>query len=394
MQRIGYDFDGIFHKNIREKDGLGERHHINNVPLTIYYEIIHKIKQDKANNNEVYVISRGEGDRVRQNIDEIFKNVYSIDIRKDFIKDKNIITDLYKKNIHKSKIIKELGINEFYDDSEYNIHEINRERKKGNLDTKLILVNPDVEEQKEIKKDNLKILSYNVNWKHMLGREDGQIKECSKKDLCAGNINKLILDELPLDFILLQECANFDVLLDNLDKEYHIIKSKSDKEYIITCVNKKYKVTNKFGGKFESGRPFLVVFLEENICIVNLHMAHDEEYMRDLKIIEDRIYIKAPEIDISKYRIILGGDFNEDIGLSFTFLNNTMYNTKKNYSCCIFSTHMFKNKKLLQHKKGKNIDHILDSKQKPIYSITLTPLDGDKLIPGSDHLALYTELIN
>jgi hypothetical protein len=56
---------------------------------------------------------------------------------------------------------------------------------------------------------------------------------------------------------------------------------------------------------------------------------------------------------------------------------------------------MYKDKTILKYKKGKNIDHTLDSQESPVYSITLTPLDeNNKLIPGSDHLALYSELIN
>jgi len=393
MKRIGYDFDGVLHKDVIKQDSLGERHHTNNTPLRIYYDIIKQIINHVANNNEIFIISRGEGMRVRKNIDNIFKYIYSDTIRKDYIKDENIITDLYEKNISKSKIIKDLNIDEFYDDSIFNIHDINRQKKKGMVNTKILFVNPDKEEQLEVNKNNLKILSYNVNWKHMIGREDGQIKECKTKDLCSSNINNLILNELPLDFIFLQEFENEKILLKDIKKDFHIIKSISDKEYMVTCVNLKYTIKKTISGEFEKGRPFLVILLNENICLVNVHMPHNDDFKGNLKIIEETIIKEKLSFDLTNYRVILSGDFNQDIGLSLTFLGKTMYNTKKEYTCCLYSTHMYKNKNILLYKKGKNIDHTLDSHNSPIYSITLTPLDeNNNLIPGSDHLALYSEL--
>jgi hypothetical protein len=393
MKKIGYDFDGVLHKNVTAQDSLGERHHTDNTPLRIYYDIIQQIMGHIANNNEIYIISRGEGMRVRNNIDDIFKKIYSAELRKDYIKDENIYTDLYEKNISKSKLIEDLNIDEFYDDSVFNIHDINRQRKKGKINTKLLLVNPEKEEQIEIRKNNLKILSYNVNWKHMKGREDGEIKECKEKDLCSANINELILNELPLDFLFLQEFANEKVLLKDIKKEFHIIKSISEKEYMVTCINLKYNILKTISGEFEPGRPFLVVLLKEKVCLINVHMPHNDDYKGNLKIIEKKII--SNNINLENYRIIIGGDFNQDIGLNLTFLNKKMYNSKKEYSCCLFSTHMYKSKNILKYKKGKNIDHILDSEEPPVYSITLTPIDeNNKLIPGSDHLALYTELIN
>ncbi len=393
MKKIGYDFDGVLHKNVTSQDILGERHHINNVPLIIYYDIIQQIIKHVADDNEVYIISRGEGIRVRKSIDDIFKNIYSAELRKDYIKDENIITDLYEKNISKSKIIEDFNIDEFYDDSILNIHDINRQRKKGILDTKLLFVNPDKEEQIEINKDNLKILSYNVNWKHMKGREDGEIKECKKENLCSSNVNELIINELPLDFIFLQEFANEKVLLKDIKSKFHIIKSISEREYMVTCVNLKYTIKKTINGEFEKGRPFLIVLLNENICLVNVHMPHNDDYKGNLKIIEKRIL--KEKINLDNFRVILSGDFNQDIGLSLTFLGKKMYNTQKEYTCCLYSTHMYKNKNILKYKKGKNIDHTLDSAGIPVYSITLTPLDeNNNLIPGSDHLALYSELKN
>jgi hypothetical protein len=219
------------------------------------------------------------------------------------------------------------------------------------------------------------------------------IKECKEKDLCASNINKLIKDELPLDFILLQEFDNRDILLSDL-VNFDLFETKSDKENMVTLVNKKYKVTKVVDGEFEKGRPFLIVFLnidDKKICLINVHMAHNKQHIRDLKLIEDKIR-DSKDINIDEYRIIIGGDFNEEIGTNIPFCGKFMHNFFKKLTCCIYSTHIDKNNSILKYLKGKNIDHILDSQEEPVYTLNITPLDENKLIPASDHLALYSEL--
>jgi hypothetical protein len=308
-------------------------------------------------------------------------------------KEENIITDLGTTGISKSQIIKEKGIDVFFDDSVLNIHEINREKKKGNLKTQLYFVNPFLETYKRVKSNNLKVFSYNLNWENMKGMEKAPIKECQTKDLCATNINNLIRNELPLDFIFLQEFANEQVLLKDLNKDFNLVTTISDKESQAMLINKKYNIETKIEGEFEPGRPFLVVFLKEKICLVSVHMGHKKNVITELKKIEDKIY--SNNISTDPYRIILGGDFNADVGREVLFCEKSMRGFPKKFTCCVYSTHMGKQRDILKYMKGKNIDHILDSENEPVYGTVLTPIDNsNKLIPGSDHLAIYTELSN
>lgn len=384
--RIGYDFDGVFHKNVTTTDGLGERNYViptNN--LIEFYEMLDKIRKEIKEGHEIFIISRGKREEVIDNLKKLF--VYKL------FDEKNIITDLGEKNILKSQIIKEKGIDEFFDDSIFNIHDINKQKKKNNLRTKLYLVNPETDSYKRIRSKNIKILSYNVNWQNMLS-SNFKMKECNEKDLCASNINKLIKDELPLDFILLQEFENQDILLSELLDDFDLFKTKSDKESMVTLVNKKYKVTKEIAGEFEKGRPFLIVFInfeDKKICLINVHMAHKKQHLIDFKLIEEKIR-EAKDINIDEYRIIIGGDFNEEIGTNIPFCGKYMHNFFKKLTCCINSTHMNKNNSIMKYLKGKNIDHILDSQEDPVYTLTITPLHENKLIPASDHLALYSEL--
>jgi hypothetical protein len=383
--RIGYDFDGVLHKNVSDVDGLGEHNNKDEENLIGLYGILNRIRQEVSQGYEVFIVSRGDRKRILANLKKL-----AIDI---LFKDENIITDLEELNISKSKIIKDKKIDVFFDDSVLNIHEINREKKKGYLKTQLYHVNPFLETYKRIRSNNIRVLSYNLNWENMKGMEKAPIKECVTKDLCATNINKLILNELPLDFIFLQEFANGQILLKDLDKDYIFVTTLSDEEHMVILINKKYNIHKTIEGEFSSGRPFLVVFLEENICLVNVHMGHKKNILSELKKIEEKIYSNS--ISTDPYRIILGGDFNADIGREVLFCEKSMRSFPKKFTCCVYSTHMNKKRDILKYMKGTNIDHILDSENEPVYGTVLNPVDlENKLRPGSDHLAIYAELSN
>jgi hypothetical protein len=387
--KIAYDFDGVFHKNVSILDGLGERNFMKDNKLKEFYLILDKIRNEINDKHEIFIISRGNKQDVLETLDKLFIS--------PLIDRNNIITDLGEKNILKSQIIKEKGIDKFYDDSIYNIHEINLERKKNliNSNLELFLVDPDTDSIKEIKKDNLKLLTYNLSWHNMESNPKAPIKECKEKDLCSSNINNLIKNQLPLDFIFLQEVSNEKVLLKDLKEYFQIIKTVADKEVQLMLVNKKYEIESTFGGEFEKGRPYLAVFLKNKICLISVHMGHDEQFKRDLKKIEKNIYKIKSSKEMESYRIILGGDFNEDIGNNIDFCGKNMITQRKKFTCCVYSTHMYKNNSLLKYLKGKNIDHILDSLDEPIYITPVTPLNDKKeLQPGSDHLGLYGELKN
>ena len=382
--KIGYDFDGVFHNSVEDIDSLGERNYIDEENIIPFFVILDRVKKEISDGHEVFIISRNDKEIVLKNLKKL-----AIDI---LFKEDNIICDLGKKNISKSKIIKEKNIDVFFDDSVFNIHQINRDKKKKIFNTQLYLVDPILEQYKRIKSNNLKILSYNVNWQNMSGDKSAPIDACKTKDLCASNINNLILDELPLDFIFIQEVINEEVLFKDLEKDYKIVKTQTGNEMMCIVINKKYNVLTAIGGEFEPGRPFLVVFLNEGICLVNVHMGHKKNIVYELKKIEDEIYKR--KINVDPYRIILGGDFNADVGKEILFFEKNMFNFRKKFTCCVYTTHMGKSINNLRYIKGKNIDHILDSQDEPVYGTIITPLDeNNNLKPGSDHLGLYTELL-
>ena len=147
--KIGYDFDGVFHKSVGETDTLGERNYIDEENIIPFFVILDRVKKEIGAGHEVFIISRNDKEIVLKNLKKL-----AIDM---LFKDENIICDLGKKNISKSEIIKEKKIDVFFDDSVFNIHQINRDKKKKKLNTQLYLVNPVLEEYKRIKSNNLKM---------------------------------------------------------------------------------------------------------------------------------------------------------------------------------------------------------------------------------------------
>lgn len=375
--KIGYSFNELGKDNfIKEKNNLSK-----------IYSILNIIRQEIFNKNEVFIISRGKRNVVLSNIKKL--GLYMV------LKKKNIITDLKELKLSISEIIKDNNIDVFFDENVLNIHEINREKKKGNLKVKLYLFNSNLHSYKRIYSSNIRILSYNLNWENMKSIQKCPIRECTKINLCAININKFILNELPLDFIFLQEVANKKTLFNKLNRTFNVVMTTSNKESMVILINKKYNLFKKIEGEFESGRPFLVVFLKENICLINVHMGHKKNILNELKKIEKKINLT--NIDIESYRFILGGDFNENIGKDVLFCKKLMRNFKKNlknnFTCCINSSYIGKNRDILNYNIGKNIDHILDSSNEPVYGIILNPIDNENnLLPSSDHLAIYAEL--
>ena len=124
-----------------------------------------------------------------------------------------------------------------------------------------------------------RVITYNVYWKNM-----------KYKPECVKNINLLLNNKFNTnnlgDFIFLQESANRKKLLKNLDSNFNIINYTSGKETITTLINKKYTIIQKLGGQFMSGRPFLIVLLNNNICLINVHLPHSNDLMKELTKIE------------------------------------------------------------------------------------------------------------
>jgi hypothetical protein len=394
--RIGYDFDGVLTMNVGSIDIRGERHSTNtktNTNVIIFELIRDKILSELLNRNDIYIISRNKSYNVVPLLERYFPEILKR------IPKNNIITDLGDLSKSKSEIVLDLSLDEFYDDSPLNVHDINRLRKKNIIKTDLFIVNPDTNSYQKIKRNNLKILTYNVSWENMKGEKNkrGIIhnEECFQTDLCASNISSFIQNEFPLDFILIQEASRIEVIISNLPHSSHIILYKSGLETILTIVDSHYKIINSIGGEFEYGRPFLCTFLSNSICLINVHMGHKEDFYSDMHIIESVIRKhKYSNETFKSYRIIIGGDFNQKLNSTYTFMGKTIYKNVSTPSCGLKTKHNDKSFEDLNLFKMNYADHIFDSADNIVYSMNLTPLDSDNLIiPASDHLAIYAELL-
>ena len=60
--------------------------------------------------------------------------------------------------------------------------------------------------------------------------------------------------------------------MNKLDKKYNIIIHSSGKETMATLINKKYTILKTFYGQFVSGRPFQVILLTKNICLIAINV--------------------------------------------------------------------------------------------------------------------------
>lgn len=217
-----------------------------------------------------------------------------------------------------------------------------------------------------------KLLTYNVNWKNM-----------KYKKKCVENINKLLIKyENKVDFLFIQEVANENNLFKNFNlTKFNMIKHNSGPETMISLINNKYKVINYYTGQFISGRPFQIILLENNLCLINVHFPHIKNIESELIKISN--YLDKLKVNLKKYRIIIAGDFNLDITKKIRFMNKILSVSENTYSCCIKN-----NNNLLIY----NFDHILDSANKIYKTKLVYPQNNNKIDEASDHLGLYCKL--
>jgi hypothetical protein len=253
----------------------------------------------------------------------------------------------------------------------------------------------------------LNILTYNVCWENMEGKNSGKIDgtQCiqNKTNVCLKNVVDLIKKnrkEHKLDFILLQEQVSFDKYLQH--KSYTNYISKSGREKMITLWNKKTVICkSKHNTEFSRGRPIQVLFFKKKkdnnnrnnnrnsnsntnsntntsnntnnkkvidyqdyICLINVHCGHDSNnnISQLIKILKKLTLSKLEKNILKKGLMIIGGDFNLDIPISIGKLNNDlMFGKRKFYNENTMSSSNSKDYKM----RGiYNIDHILSTDKK------------------------------
>lgn len=120
---------------------------------------------------------------------------------------------------------------------------------------------------------SVKILSYNIYYKSMLGID----KNFSPQSEAQNNVKKIIKSG-DYDIIGLQEVQCLEKIFDKTTlSKYNYTEGKSGKDVVITFLKKKYKIINYLNTEFCEGRPIQILVTNinnNNIIIVNLHAPH------------------------------------------------------------------------------------------------------------------------
>ena len=271
------------------------------------------------------------------------------------------------------------------------------------------------------KYDNISILSYNIYWKAMSDDDNIMPEFCKNNNnnnnkcfLNLGNfLNKHVNENI--NFILLQEVVNIAGIIEILNNNDYKHESTVIDNVTLTTIwnNKKFQLDNenyKVNGQINSKnkninniRPFLALFFNNWLCVINVHHDHNNNDKSNIKInqIFDRIKEESEVCfdKIKNYQIILGGNFNSNLNgdLKINDINKNLKGRTGNdestyFTCCDLNNGMYN-----QHmeKKNDNIeykfyDHILVSDNDIIDTENYngaTIINPEK--PISDHAPVY-----
>ena len=152
--KIGYDFDGVYHLDVGSVDQTGQRHPINFGPYRPFNKIINKVYNELIRGDEIYIITARNPSQTSKNV---IMNLLSNTKLKPYI---DMISIYYTSNYSKVDVIKDKKINEFYDDSCLRINELYQAIANAILPNlkELYLVEPDQKSWIQINKNNIKPL--------------------------------------------------------------------------------------------------------------------------------------------------------------------------------------------------------------------------------------------
>ncbi|AYV85519.1 MAG: hypothetical protein Satyrvirus21_3 [Satyrvirus sp.] len=232
----------------------------------------------------------------------------------------------------------------------------------------------------------IKILSYNIYYKGTIIKNNrAEIKACNpvlyKNNIiytsCSKNIIKFIEKNKPYDFVGLQESVRWKNLV-GLTPALNSMNVESYKPVdneVVIFYDKKYildKINNKIKGWMENEhRPFIILFFEQKICLINIHAGHHGDIYKFDGHLEYILNLPLYKNDINKYLeklqtydIILMGDLNDNLKKSETFNilkkkfygidgGRELYGVNKKLTCCDPSMN--------SSKLTVSFDHILSS---------------------------------
>lgn len=382
LRKYGFDFDGVLHKYVTKVENSGkdwgQRHPMEvwNVEKLVenkFEKTIKKIERLLRRGMKIWIITARENSNKNYVCLMEFLILVLPGYDAGFLKDK--IDIRFEKN--KCKVIREVGITHFYDDSCNVLRGVYEDCFKG---LKLFLVVPEKNlyvildggnikyvysydryvRLLDLKWYNIKVLSYNISWEAVEGVDSKGVKgsvckdgngevsvdrECKSKNVnaCFRNIIRIIFTG-NYSIMCLQEvtCVK-DIEGVVNSKSHNYVIGKSGKEYIMTIFDVRFSVKKIVHGEFSVGRPILVVFFEQGLCIINMHASHGNGFKKLFEVLGKEVVEEMREycvmivgdsnMNVNGYGRLLGGFFNKFLDDDWVFWNSNL-SEKVVKSCC------------------------------------------------------------
>lgn len=217
---------------------------------------------------------------------------------------------------------------------------------------------------------------------------------------CGQNIIQFIRTHGPYDFIALQEASAYqDIFNDPTMANYEVREQHHNKgnEFMVTAWDEtKYKLdpdNNFYSGWFGSnfGRPFHIFFFYNKLCFINVHPGHGPNPAKgfsddSINVFEQSVYIaiknnEAVKQKFKDYKIIIAGDFNNNLSGPIKFLGRDFKGQTTEPTCCDLTLNDTLNPKMIK-------DHI-------IHTSDIVKKSNEVGKPGplhSDHLPVIATL--
>jgi exonuclease III len=246
----------------------------------------------------------------------------------------------------------------------------------------------------------IKVMTWNVCWEALDGAKSRKLdkSECKikGKNICLENIKKIIQEKIDesYDIICLQEIRKSQwKKLELIVPSHTVIFNDIERAGIITIINKKYKIKNKFVGNLIDYsidlRPYTIVLLDNNLVLINVHFPHQNNLQIDaIQNLKSQIYRLSKYIN-SDTKFLMCGDFNNNDPTLLTGFNSLLPFSLKFISlenqintCCVTNSHK---------SYTLSYDHIYSN----LKNIKYETLGDDNLVLYdvfiSDHLPLFAE---
>lgn len=221
--------------------------------------------------------------------------------------------------------------------------------------------------------NSYKILSYNIFWKSMVGKQKDFLPVIDARDNVLSVINN------NYDIVCLQEVAVWNILKKKIQKHYQHISIFSGNEQMVTLYNKdKFRKMFMIQDEFKEGRPILMIGLKDKetkqiVLVINVHAPHKWEENGNSTDIRKKLNKIVHSVEHHYDRIILVGDFNEFKSKTIKLGNISLKTKVSNLKTCYYPDY-----------KG-GCDHIYTQTEPKIKIVKSKH-------PSSDHLPIQTKM--